>query len=115
MFFADLLKKAAPSRIIFVSSNACFTHNMTTLDRLNNPLNYGDDRTHIGIYSNSKLCILMASNIFAEKLEEFGITSNALHPGCVATPIIFDTLYVLDHRRVRTLFVKTLLFIMGKV
>ncbi|HBC19565.1 MAG TPA: dehydrogenase, partial [Alcanivorax sp.] len=38
-------------------------------------------------YGQSKLGNILFSNVLAEHLQELGITSNALHPGGVDTPI----------------------------
>ena len=38
-------------------------------------------------YGQSKLANILFSNVLAERLQEAGITSNALHPGGVDTPI----------------------------
>ena len=93
----------------------CFTHHMTTLDRLNNPPNCGNFRNHLGIYSNSKLCALIASNIFAKKLEEFGITSNALHPGGVSTSMNVNALDILQKFTNVVFLFKMLQFFIWKV
>lgn len=39
------------------------------------------------LYGNSKLGLLIVSDIFAEKLKGTGVTSNSVHPGVVATSI----------------------------
>nr|XP_022915828.1 retinol dehydrogenase 12-like [Onthophagus taurus] len=87
----NLLKKNK-SRIIFVSSIGAFLNNLT-LENLNNPPIYNNEfKTINKIYSNSKLCQIIASNIFAEKLKNTSITSNAVHPGIVCTPIFSNVL-----------------------
>nr|XP_022918241.1 retinol dehydrogenase 12-like isoform X2 [Onthophagus taurus] len=77
----DLLKKSAPSRIIFVSSLMAFINNLTikNIDKVLSPLSLS--------YGNSKLCNIITANVFAEKLKGTGVTSNSVHPGLVNTPI----------------------------
>ncbi|KAG5898752.1 hypothetical protein JTB14_010962 [Gonioctena quinquepunctata] len=82
---ADLLKKSAPSRIIFVSSALAFCSNLTSENlnqRKGHPLTLL--RTSL-IYANSKLANVIAANGFAERLKEYGVTSNSLHPGLINT------------------------------
>ncbi|XP_056648552.1 retinol dehydrogenase 13-like isoform X1 [Diorhabda sublineata] len=43
-----------------------------------------------GDYKLSKFCLLVASDIFAEKLRQYNITSNAFHPGAVHTQIHYQ-------------------------
>nr|XP_022915829.1 retinol dehydrogenase 12-like [Onthophagus taurus] len=86
----DLLKRTK-SRIIFISSILAFVHNLS-LKTLNSPTIFKREiATHLIIYGNSKLCELIASNIFAEKLKNTSITSNAVYPGIVNTPMIYNT------------------------
>ncbi|XP_022915830.2 retinol dehydrogenase 12-like [Onthophagus taurus] len=107
------LLKRNKSRIIFVSSIAAFKHNLS-LETLNNPTVFKQDlKTHFTIYGNSKLCELIASNIFAEKLKNTTITSNALYPGTVNTPIIHNTGGV-DAFKYSKMFAKFCLFVGGK-
>lgn len=40
--------------------------------------------------------MLIASDIFAEKLKEAGVTSNSVHPGIVRTLIFTKTFFVLN-------------------
>ncbi|XP_030761829.1 retinol dehydrogenase 12-like [Sitophilus oryzae] len=83
----DLLKKSAPSRIIFVSSAAAFISDLT-VDNLNYPKNHPMSiyRNQL-IYGNSKLCNIITANGFAERLRDSGVTSNSLHPGMVNTDL----------------------------
>ncbi|CAH1156081.1 unnamed protein product [Phaedon cochleariae] len=73
----DLMKKSAPSRIIFTSSIAAF---LTRVDPENlNPLpSYSQNQQ---VYPNSKLCLMIAAKVFAKKLKGTGVTVNSLHPG----------------------------------
>jgi len=76
----DLLKAGNDARIIHVSSEA---HRMGKfrIDQLVRP----DKFSSWGTYGNSKLANILFSNALAERLKPVGITSNALHPGVVAT------------------------------
>lgn len=80
---SDLLKKSAPSRIIFVSSASAFFSNLS-IENLNYPKDHPLSLFRTGlIYGNSKLCNVIAANGFAKRLEDYGIICNSLHPGWV--------------------------------
>ncbi|XP_018571104.1 retinol dehydrogenase 13-like [Anoplophora glabripennis] len=73
----DLLKKSAPSRIIFTSSLAAFLTKLKLED-----LNPSEEGSFLAnFYANSKLCAIIAANEFAAKLRGTGVTANSLHPG----------------------------------
>ncbi|KAL1495083.1 hypothetical protein ABEB36_010557 [Hypothenemus hampei] len=110
----DLLKKSAPSRIIFVSSASAFITNLT-VDNVNYPKNHPMSlyRTTL-IYGNSKLCNVIAANGFAERLKDSGVTSNSLHPGLVNTDIFLKTGSFLGLKSFAQLFKNTILFAYGK-
>ncbi|XP_068899031.1 retinol dehydrogenase 11-like [Tenebrio molitor] len=112
---ADLLKKSAPSRIIWVSSASAFFWNNLTVKNLNysekQPLNF---LRASFIYGNSKLCNVIAANGFAERLRKFGVTSNSLHPGLVNTHIHLKTARILGIETFGKLFTNTVLFLYGK-
>ncbi|KAJ3643257.1 hypothetical protein Zmor_025981 [Zophobas morio] len=112
---ADLLKKSAPSRIIFVSSATAFFWNNLSLKNLNYPKNHPMNflRTSF-IYGNSKLCNVIAANGFAERLKKFGVTSNSLHPGLVNTDIHARTARFLGIKTFRRMFRTIILFLYGK-
>lgn len=76
----DLLEAGKDARIVHVSSGA---HQFAKfrLDQLVKPDKFSAWTT----YGNSKLANILFSNELAERLEPLGITSNALHPGFVAT------------------------------
>ena len=116
MFGPDLLKKSAPSRIIFVSSATAFFWNNLSLKNLNYPKNHPMNflRTSF-IYGNSKLCNVIAANGFAERLKKFGVTSNSLHPGLVNTDIHARTARFLGIKTFRRMFRTIILFLYGKV
>uniref|UniRef100_A0A6P7GDE4 Retinol dehydrogenase 11-like isoform X1 n=1 Tax=Diabrotica virgifera virgifera TaxID=50390 RepID=A0A6P7GDE4_DIAVI len=111
----DLLKKSAPSRIVFVSSALAFCSNLN-LETLNYPADHPLSIFRQGIiYANSKLANVITANIFAEKLKESGVTSNSLHPGLVNLYLFrksarFDGLKTV-YRLIRYFF----LYIYGKV
>jgi NAD(P)-dependent dehydrogenase (short-subunit alcohol dehydrogenase family) len=111
-----LLKKSAPSRIIWVSSASAFFWNNLTVKNLNysekQPLNF---LRASFIYGNSKLCNVIAANGFAERLRKFGVTSNSLHPGLVNTHIHLKTARILGIETFGKLFTNTVLFLYGKV
>lgn len=81
----ELLKKGQDSRIVFVSSNGAFFHNMT-VQKLTQP-NYFEPHYVSGAihYYNSKLCNMITSKMLAERLSKFKVTSNAVHPGMAST------------------------------
>lgn len=79
-FFADLLKKSAPSRIVNVSSKAAqkSTLNLNDIDKfVSNFYNYG----------LSKLCNILFTIELSKKLKGTGVTAYSLHPGLVKTEI----------------------------
>ncbi|CAH0554627.1 unnamed protein product [Brassicogethes aeneus] len=88
----DLLKKSAPSRIVFTSSILAFQHNLTEENM--NPINYNPTSTYAStnVYSNTKFCCLVVANEFAKRLERFGVTCNSLHPGTVRTNIFIRSI-----------------------
>ncbi|XP_066261112.1 retinol dehydrogenase 11-like [Euwallacea similis] len=111
---SDLLRKSAPSRIIFVSSASAFITNLT-VDNVNYPKDHSMSlyRTTL-IYGNSKLCNVIAANGFAEKLKDIGVTSNSLHPGLVNTDIFLKSGSFLGIKTFAQLFKNVVLFAYGK-
>ncbi|GLH14455.1 Retinol dehydrogenase 11 [Gryllus bimaculatus] len=84
LLLVELLKKSAPSRIIFVSSVA---HEYAKLKP--EQLEY-DVAKKIGdtqIYAMTKLANVLISNEFARRLSGTGVTVNSLHPGAVKTEV----------------------------
>jgi NAD(P)-dependent dehydrogenase (short-subunit alcohol dehydrogenase family) len=79
----DLLKKSSPSRIITVSSVAHTYLNSIDISRLTASGGYN----RLMAYSASKICENLFAFELADRLKEFGIVSNALHPGIVRTGI----------------------------
>ncbi|EFA12116.1 retinol dehydrogenase 13 [Tribolium castaneum] len=112
---ADLLKKSAPSRIIFVSSATAFFWNNLTVKNLNYPSDHPMTFFRSSfIYGNSKLCNIIAANGFAERLSQFGVTSNSLHPGLVNTEIHLKSARILGIETFGKLFANTILYLYGK-
>jgi len=76
----DLLRASAPSRVVVVSSEA---HRVAPLDfeDLQARTRYRGFRT----YGRSKLMNLLFTRELARRLENTGVTVNALHPGLVAS------------------------------
>ncbi len=76
----DELRSGAPSRVVNVSSGA---HQGAELDfdDLGTKQNYG----FMKAYGRSKLANILFTYELARRLEESGITANALHPGAVST------------------------------
>ncbi|CAK1541848.1 unnamed protein product [Leptosia nina] len=74
-----LLKKAAPSRVVLVSSA---WHRFGTIENLN------DESTgYIRAYANSKLCNVLFSKELARRLRGTGVVVNSLNPGQVNTSL----------------------------
>ncbi|XP_066154083.1 retinol dehydrogenase 12-like [Euwallacea fornicatus] len=110
----DLLKKSAPSRIIFVSSAMAFLTNLT-VDNLNYSKDQSKSYYHATcIYGNSKLCNVITANGFAEKLKDSGVTSNSLHPGLVNTNIYMKSARFLELETFTRVFRSLVLFFYGK-
>jgi len=75
----DTIKASAPARIINVSSDA-HSSGRIEFDNLQGERAYGPQA-----YGNSKLANILFTKELARRLEGSGVTSNALHPGLVAT------------------------------
>ena len=76
----DLIEASAPARIINVASVA---HRRAQLDF--GDLNGDGGWSTMGAYGRSKLVNVMFTYELARRLEERGVTANAIHPGLVAT------------------------------
>lgn len=76
----DLLKRSAPSRIIVVSSKL-YKYGEINFDDLNSEQSY--DKAFA--YARSKLANLLFTLELSHRLEETGVTVNALTPGIVRT------------------------------
>lgn len=77
------LKNSAPARIVHVASNAhAYCEGMRWSD-----LSFERDFSAFRTYGHSKLANILFSNELARRLRGTQVTSNALHPGAVATGI----------------------------
>lgn len=76
----DLLKAAAPARVVNVSSNSHLGGRID-FDSLQGCRRYFGYRA----YAQSKLANILFTYELARRLEGTGVTANALHPGFVAT------------------------------
>lgn len=79
----DLLVKSAPARIVNVASKVHYTATMDLAD-------LGFERDGWGMakaYGRSKLGTVLFTRALAKRLEDKGVTVNAVHPGAVATGI----------------------------
>jgi NAD(P)-dependent dehydrogenase (short-subunit alcohol dehydrogenase family) len=80
----DLLVKSAPARIVNVSSEA----------HKRGSINFADlqgEQSYSGLkaYSQSKLANLLFTRELARRFGGTGVTANALHPGVIATQLLF--------------------------
>ncbi|KAJ8287546.1 hypothetical protein COCON_G00002050 [Conger conger] len=76
----DLLKRSAPSRVVVVSSKL-YKYGDIDFEDLNSERSYNKAFA----YSRSKLANLLFTSELAKRLEESGVTVNALTPGIVRT------------------------------
>ncbi len=81
----EKIKSSAPARIIHVSSG---THRGGKIewDNLQGEKHYSG----YDAYSNSKLANVLFAYALAEKLHDVRVTSNALHPGVIATKLLHN-------------------------
>ncbi|XP_066247865.1 retinol dehydrogenase 13-like isoform X2 [Euwallacea similis] len=84
----DLLKKSAPSRIIFTSSILAYFVSARFMYEFN-PKKTICQGNLFKIYPTTKLYAAAISKTFAKKLEGTGITCNAYNPGGTRTQIFF--------------------------
>lgn len=76
--FSDLLKQSKDgARVIFTSSLLSYVHQLTAVDVKQKGLEKTWNKI---LYSTAKFCQISATITFAEKLQKYGITSNAFHP-----------------------------------
>lgn len=78
-----LLKKAAPSRIINVSSIAHWNAQVD-FENLQGEKNYSGFQS----YALSKLGLILFTYALEERLKGTGITANCLHPGVISTKLL---------------------------
>ncbi|KAK7866957.1 hypothetical protein R5R35_014731 [Gryllus longicercus] len=93
LLLVDLLKKSAPSRIIFVSSIA-HEYSKLSAEELDHEVAKNIDDT--SIYGKTKLANVLVSNELARRLNGTGVTVNSLHPGAVQTDIFRHIPYGID-------------------
>ncbi|XP_047022359.1 retinol dehydrogenase 11-like [Helicoverpa zea] len=84
-----LLKSSAPSRIVNVSSIA-HSGGKVELDNLNLEKETKETYSMSQVYQNTKLFNVLMTVELARRLEGTGVTANSLHPGVVATDILFN-------------------------
>ncbi|MGW8283233.1 MAG: SDR family NAD(P)-dependent oxidoreductase, partial [Gemmatimonadota bacterium] len=82
----DLLVKSAPARVVTVSSEAHKRGRMMFDD-----LQFERHYSGLRAYAQSKLANLLFNRELARRLRGTGVTANALHPGVVATKLLFDS------------------------
>jgi len=78
----DELKRAAPSRIVVVSSLA-HTRGQIKVNDLNSEKSYDSGEA----YNQSKLANVLFTRALSKHLQGSGVTVNALHPGVIATEL----------------------------
>lgn len=76
---ADILKRTAGARILFVTSILCFLENLTVANMVEPHQLYN--------YGKSKLCMLIASWYFTKRMKKYNVTSNCVYPGLCKTKI----------------------------
>lgn len=83
------MKKTESAKIIFLSSIASLCNNLK-LENLNKIDYEMDDDHRVLLYSNSKLCCILAAQEFGRRLEKYGITANSIDPISVRTKIFHN-------------------------
>ena len=78
----DIIKASAPARIVNVSSNSHYGAHIN-FDDLGGRRRYWSNAA----YGQSKLANVLFTYELARRLEDTGVTANALHPGFVSTDI----------------------------
>lgn len=92
-----MLKKSAPSRIVNVSSIGA------NLGKLNvNNLNAYPKYSYVTVteflmYCNTKLCNILFTRVLAEKLKNYNVNVNVLHPGVSHTNIWYSLKGITRH------------------
>jgi dehydrogenase/reductase SDR family protein 12 len=77
-----LMKRSAPSRIIFVSSGGMYTQKLDVEDLQSK----GKEFNGVVAYAQAKRAQAILTELWAERLARSGVTVNAMHPGWVNTP-----------------------------
>ena len=89
----DLVREAAPSRIVVTASEAHRLGGTPDLDRLGEPEQFGvtgADR----VYGRSKLMNILFTQELARRLEGSGVTANCFCPGIVGTGLVRDNRFL---------------------
>ncbi|CAH1160216.1 unnamed protein product [Phaedon cochleariae] len=81
-----LLKKSSAGRVIFTSSLLSHVHQLSSENITATEIKSSE---YFLSYSDTKVALIIASDIFATKLNKFNITSNVYHPG-IANTAIFE-------------------------
>jgi NAD(P)-dependent dehydrogenase (short-subunit alcohol dehydrogenase family) len=104
ILLSDLLKKSAPSRIVFANSFLALFSNLST-ENLN-----CIDLSKALTYSNAKCALSIASGLFSEKLKGSGVTSN-----CVTGFAFFEDLSSVYANTLFSFFNDVFYFLCAKV
>jgi NAD(P)-dependent dehydrogenase (short-subunit alcohol dehydrogenase family) len=75
-----LLKSNAPARIVNVNAGL---YVKGKIDLKKTP--FGNDFSRMGTYANTKLCNLLFTRELANRINDSGVTVNAVHPGVIRT------------------------------
>lgn len=86
MLLRDRMIASAPARVVHVSSRLHSDARTLAVEHLAAPPRFSG----IGAYASSKLCNVLFSRELAERLKGTSVTSNALHPGDIATEVTRD-------------------------
>ncbi|CAG9856506.1 unnamed protein product [Phyllotreta striolata] len=87
---AEFLKNSSQGRIIFVTSSGSFFHRMT-VERLSRPDYFVPHFISGAIhYYNTKLCNMISTRYFAEKLGKYRVTCNSVHPSMMNTGFLIS-------------------------
>jgi NAD(P)-dependent dehydrogenase (short-subunit alcohol dehydrogenase family) len=86
----DLMVRAAPARVVNVSSSMHARPKSLNWD----DLSFEKDFRGFRVYSHSKLANVLFSNELARRWQSLGITSNALNPGNVRSRIMRNNMFL---------------------
>lgn len=85
------MKRSAPSRIVFVASILSY-FGYVNADNVNGFIKKKWFEKGVQLYANSKFCLLIAAEEFAERLGKFNVTSIPVRPFFASrTPIITES------------------------
>ena len=82
----EILKNNQPARIVNVVSEV----HSNQLDF--NNLQLSEGYTSVKAYALSKTCLIMYTYLLADKVSDFSITANCLHPGIIKTKLLHPSL-----------------------